>query len=135
MTKFKTRRVERSSYTNYLKRAKECLNAAQRSFNAGEWNASTISAIHSVIAASDTMSVYFLGQRHAGESHEEAVKLFSTIRLKPTEIKVNAKRISRILGIKNMAEYEERLIYRSETEKALKDAERLYQFVKSKLPG
>lgn len=80
------------------------------------------------------MSVYFLGQRHAGESHEEAVKLFSTIRLKADEIKVNAKRISRILGIKNMAEYEDRLIYRSEAEKALKDAERLYQFVKSKLP-
>ena len=36
--------------------------------------------------------------------------------------------------MKNIAEYEERLIKRSEAEKIIKDAERLFDFIKNKLP-
>jgi uncharacterized protein (UPF0332 family) len=107
--KFKTRDVEKSLYINYLKRAEECLHGAKNSFNNQEWNAATISAIHSCIAACDAMCVYFLGKRHAGENHNDAVALFKTIKY-GEEINTNANRITRILRIKNMAEYEERLI-------------------------
>jgi len=133
VVRLKTRRVERSLYVNYFKRADECFNAARRSLESREWNASTISAIHCVIAAADAMCVYFLGQRHAGEGHEGAVELFNTIKLERQEIANNAKRIGRVLGMKNIAEYEDRLVYKSEAEKALKNAERFLQFVKSKL--
>ena len=78
--KLRTRDVTRSLYTNYLKRAEECLHAARSSFAIQEWNAATISAIHSCIAACDAICVYFLGRRHAGESHEDAVNLFKTIK-------------------------------------------------------
>ncbi|MDI6892419.1 MAG: HEPN domain-containing protein [Actinomycetota bacterium] len=135
MAKLKTRRVERSLYVNYLKRAKECLTAARRSFDAREWNASAINSIHSAIAAIDALCVFFLGQRHAGESHDGVVELFRTIKeLDRKDLNNIVNRTSRILGIKNMAEYEERLVYSSEAEKALKDAERLLRFVKTKLP-
>ena len=70
--KFKTRDVEKSLYTNYLKRAEECYHAVKNSFEAQEWNAATISAIH--------------------------------------------------------------LIFRAEAEKALKDCERFFEYVKTKLP-
>lgn len=132
--KIKTVRVERGFYKNYLKRAQECLEAAKRSLELKEWNAATISAIHSAIAAADALCVYFLGQRHSGESHVDAVTLFNTINLEREELNSNARRISRILGIKNMAEYEERLIYQSEAGDAVKDAERLFSFATSKLP-
>ena len=56
----KTTDVTKSLYTNYLKRAEECMNAAKHSFDIQEWNAATISAIHSCIAACDAMCVYFL---------------------------------------------------------------------------
>jgi hypothetical protein len=49
-------------------------------------------------------------------------------------LKNNANRLRSILGIKNMAEYEERLIRRGEAEKALKDAERFLAFVRKELP-
>ena len=132
--KFKTRDVEKSLYANYLKRAEECFHAAKTSFEAQEWNSATISAIHAVIAASDAMCIYFLGKRNASESHNEAVALFKTIELDDKEINTNANRIAKILGIKNMAEYEERLVFRSEAEKALRDCERFLEYVKSKLP-
>src|SRR3989338_5352957 len=106
--KFKTRDVGKSLYTNYLKRAEECLHAAKNSFESQEWNASTINSIHAVIAASDAMCIYFLGKRNAGESHNEAAALFKTIKADDEQINTNASRISRTLSIKNMADYEDR---------------------------
>ena len=129
-----TRDVQKSLYVNFLKRAEECFHAAQNSFSGEEWNSATISAIHSCIAACDAVCVYFLGKRHASENHEEVVNLFRTIKSDNEEIKTNANRISRILSVKNMAEYEERLIYKSEAEKILKDCERFFEFVKKQLP-
>lgn len=132
---FKTRDVAKSLYVNYLKRAEECFSAAKNSFDAEMWNASAINAIHSAIAACDAMCVYFLGKRSAGESHGDAASLFKTIEIeKDEEINANANRIIRILRIKNMAEYEERLVCKSETEKILQDCERFFDFVKNKLP-
>jgi uncharacterized protein (UPF0332 family) len=110
------------------------LHAAKNSFANQEWNAATINGIHSCIAACDAMCVYFLGKRNAGESHNDAVNLFKTIKADDEEINTNANRIIRILRIKNMAEYEERLVYKSEAEKALKDCERFLEYVKKQLP-
>jgi len=80
------------------------------------------------------MCIYFLGKRNANESHNEAAALFKTIKADDEEINTNANRISRILSIKNMAEYEDRLIFRAEAEKVLKDSERFLEYVKTKLP-
>jgi len=132
--KFRTRDVAKSLYPNYLKRAEECFHAAKNSFAIEEWNAATINAIHSCIAACDAMCVYFLGKRHSGESHEDAVGLFRNIKVGDEGINTNANRIIRILRIKNMAEYEERLVHKSEAEKALKDCERFLEHVKKVLP-
>jgi len=80
------------------------------------------------------MCVYFLGKRHAGEKHNDAVSLLRTIRKEDKELKANANRFNKILRIKNMAEYEERLVYKSEAEKALKDCERFLDYVRKELP-
>jgi len=120
---------------NYLKRAEECLHAAKNSFSIQEWNAATINAIHSCISACDAICIYFLGKRHAGESHNDAVTIFRTIKVDNEEINTNANRILRILRIKNMAEYEERLVHRPEAEKLLKDFERFLEYVRRKLPS
>lgn len=133
--KFRTRDVEKSLYINYLKRAEECLHAAKNSFSIQEWNAATINAIHSCISACDAICIYFLGKRHAGESHNDAVTIFRTIKVDDQEINTNANRALRILRIKNMAEYEERLVHRSEAEKVLKDCERFLEYVRRKLPS
>ena len=48
--------------------------------------------------------------------------------------KVNAVRLGRMIDIKNMVEYEERLVFRKEADKAIKDCERFLAFVKSEIP-
>ena len=130
--RFKTRDVVKSAYTNYLQKAEECLHAARHSLHIEEWNASAINAIHCCISACDAMCVYFLGKRHSGEEHNDAAGLFKSIK-DNEDINTNANRIIRILRTKNMAEYEERLVTRSEAEKTLQDAERLAEFVRKRL--
>ena len=132
--KFNSRDVTKSLYTNFFKKAEECFHASKNSFTVQEWNAAAINAIHSCIAACDTMCVYFLGKRHSGENHNDAVGPFKTIKAGDEEINANANRILRILRIKNIAEYEERLVYKSEAEKILRDCERLLEYVEKQVP-
>jgi uncharacterized protein (UPF0332 family) len=133
--KFETQTVARSLYANYLAKSEECFSAAQESFSKGDWNAAAICAVHSCISASDALCIFFLGKRHAGLNHNDAVLLFSTIRRNDEQLKKNASRLKNILNMKNMAEYEERLVRRTEAEKVTKDTERFLAFVKSRLPG
>jgi len=132
--KFKTRDVAKFLYVNYLKRAEECFHAAKNSSHAREWNAAAINAIHACIAGCDAMCVYFLGRRHAGESHNEAAALFKTINSNDESINTNANRVARILSVKNLAEYDDRLVSRSEAEKVVINCERFLEYVKAKLP-
>lgn len=120
--KFKTRDVAKILYTNFVKRSQECFNAA------------AINIVQGCIASCDAMCVYYLGKRHSGDNHNQAVILFKSIK-STDEYHTNANRILRILRMKNMAEYEERLIYQSEAEKLFKDYGRFLKFVKRKWPG
>jgi uncharacterized protein (UPF0332 family) len=131
-SKFKTRDVPKAAYINYLKKADECVHAARNSFEIEEWNAAAINAIHCCISACDASCVYFLGKRHSGEDHNDAAKLFKSIK-ENEEINTNANRIIRILRVKNMAEYEERLVRRAEAEAILKDCERFLEYVKDQI--
>jgi hypothetical protein len=71
--------------------------------------------------------------RHVGERHSDSVLLLQSIRPKDERYPANAVRLRRVIDIKNMAEYEERLVFRKEAEKALKDCERYLAFVRSVL--
>ena len=130
--KFKTKDVVKSAYTNYLKKSLECFHAAQSSFDTGEWNAAAINAVHCCISACDAMCVYFLGKRSSSEEHNDAARLFKSIK-EDEAINTNANRIIRILKIKNMAEYEERLVRKSEAEAILKDYERFLEYVRGQV--
>ena len=132
--KIRTRKVNKSLYSNYLKRAEECYITANACFKNADWNAATICAIHACISACDAMCIYFLGIRHAGENHNNAVRLFKKIRIQDGNLSKNANRLNRILSIKNMAEYEERLVFKSEAEKIVKDMERFFNYVRKELP-
>lgn len=133
MHRIKTRDVSRQLYVNYVQRASECFHSAKMSLKSNEWTAATINAIHACISGCDAMCVLNLGKRHAGEGHNDAVVLFKSID-DSDGITTNAKRLMRVLSIKNIAEYEERLVYRKEAEDAVKDCERFLEFVNKQLP-
>ncbi len=126
----KTREVDRSKAGFYLQKAQECENSMERAFDAGEWNACVINAIHAAISSADALCVAKLGIRNAGERHEDAVVLFQRIDAGNEDIKRNVKHLSELLSIKTDAEYGERLFQQRDAEMAKKHAERLFVFVK-----
>ena len=129
----KTKDVKRAFADNYLIRAEECLRAAEGSLQKNDWNAAAICAVHGCISAGDALCVHFLEKRHAGDNHKEAMTLLKSINPESDVYLNQANRFSRVLGIKHMAEYEKRLVFRIEAERALKDCERFVAFVKEEL--
>lgn len=126
------RQVDRYKYKDYLERAEQCANAMKRAYEANEWDACVINAVHCVIAAADALCIFMKGVRHAGERHDDAVALFASVDSKSAEIKKNTQRLSRVLGIKTNAEYGEKLMTQKDAEQVKLQAERFLSFVKSR---
>jgi len=129
----KTRPVDRFHAKDYLQRAEECRYAMDRAFEDGKWNACMINAIHCAISAADAFCVYKKGLRSAGESHFEAITLFSSIDPNDPGIMQGVQHLSALISIKSQAEYGERLMNKNNAIQAVKHAERLFDFVKEKI--
>ena len=129
----KARSVDRFRAKDYLKRAEECKNSMNRAFESGEWNACIINAIHCAISSADAFCILRKGVRNAGESHRDSIALFLSIEPDSEEIKRNANHLSRLLDIKTDAEYGEHLSVKNDAEMARKHADRLFEFVRSRL--
>ncbi len=128
----KERKVDQYKYSNYLRRAEECLRVAQHAFNTRNFDACVINCVHSAIAASDAVCVYFLKKRSASDDHRVAPWLLQQIDRDCAE---QATRLSRLIGLKSESEYGEVNMSEKDAEQAKLDAERFLHFAKSKLPG
>jgi len=126
----RVRHINKSLFENYLRKSEECLDTALECLRTRRWNAGVINAVHSGISACDALTVFMLGVRHAGERHEDAISLFQTVGLPKDILASKSKQLSRLLGIKNAAEYEERLMNENDAKEAVRDAERFISWVK-----
>jgi len=126
----RTRHVNKSIFKNYLRKSEECLTTASECLRTERWNAAVINAVHSGISACDALTVFMLGVRHAGERHEDAITLLQTVSLPKDVLKAKSKQLSRLIGIKNAAEYEERLMNENDAKEAARDAQRFFSWVK-----
>ena len=129
----RTRSVRKELFGNYLEKAWESLEAARESLGARRWNAAAINAVHCGISATDALTVFMIGVRHAGERHEDAVTLLQTLSLPKATHSAKGRQLGRLLSIKNTAEYEERLIREKEAAEAVRDAERYYEWIETLL--
>lgn len=135
MENIRTSRIDRHLYINFIRRSKECINTAADAYQKKDYNAGAICSVHSAISAANALCVYYLQKRHTGLRHDDAVRLLESIKDIPNvEIKEAGKRLKKIISMKNMAEYEERLIKQKEAENLLENSKVLFEFIKSKLP-
>ncbi len=126
----RVRHVNKSLFNNYLRKSEECLSAASECLKNARWNAAVINAVHCGISACDALTVFMLGVRHAGERHEDVISLIQTVGLPKDILTARSKQLSRLLGIKNAAEYEERLMNENDAREAVRDAERFFNWVR-----
>jgi hypothetical protein len=80
----------------------------------------------------DTVKLFVITRNSwgKGERHEDAISLFQTVGLPRDVLTAKSKQLSRLLGIKNAAEYEERLMDEDDAKEAVRDAERFFSWVK-----
>jgi hypothetical protein len=77
--------------------------------------------------------VFGTGKRCASENHKDVVALImDASQQKEFNIKISGK-FDSVIKIKNMAEYEERLVKQKEAEKAVREAGELLDLVKTGL--
>lgn len=129
----KTARVPNSDYINYLKKAEEFLFVSQDSLVKSKWNAAGLNAIHAGISSADVLLVYLHGIKSRSPKHEDILKLISNL-IKHKGIEENAGHLRHLIAMKNIVEYDQRLITRDEAITLSKHAERFLLWVKSILP-
>lgn len=130
--KITARRIERSKYTVYLKKAEEFHQTMLQAEKEKRWNAVGLNAVHCAISACDAISVFHLGLRSSSEYHEDAVNLLSSVSNIP-DAGQKSKTLSNILAKKNLVEYEDRDFLENEAKSLIKITTRFFDWVKSKI--
>jgi len=127
------RKTDKAFYENHMKKAEESLATSELAFQNGYWDACVGNCVHAAISASDALCIYFLGQKHAGQRHVEAVQLLRQIDPSDAELPKHMTQFDRLLNMKTGTEYGERRAKRIEAERALEDCQRFVAWAKHKL--
>ncbi len=125
--------IPKSDYINYLKKAEEFLSTMNDSLIKAKWNSAGLNAIHSAISASDSLLVCLHGIRSISPKHDDVIRLLSSL-IKHENIEQNINHLRNIIAMKNIVEYDRRLINQTEATALSKRAERFLNWVKSLLP-
>lgn len=133
MKKTRVRELEKNSYHDFLKTAIEYVEGARDHFHKKRFIACCGDAVHGMIAASDTLTIYFLGKKSAGQNHLDAVKLLKQVSPGDEELNKQLMKFQRVLGLKSAAEYEGGKVDQKDAEAALRDAERFLTFVQQRI--
>lgn len=129
----RTAHVPKSDYINYLKKAEEFLSTTQDSLIKGKWNAAGLNAVHSGVSSADALLVSLHGIRSTSPKHDDILKLIPNL-VKHKELEENINHLRRLIAMKNIVEYDQRLITQSEAVSLSKHAERFLAWVKSIIP-
>jgi len=130
----RTRDVQKGLHANYLRKAEGFARSAEAALSRGDFDAAVSAAVHAAINLVDALTVFYLGQRHAGESHEGALALFRRLPLDKDVLERGADHLSALLGVKTEAEYAERLATEREARAAQKHLDRLRTLARDALP-
>jgi HEPN domain-containing protein len=121
------RKVTQQQVRSYLGKAEEFLVAARESLTAGHALAATSLAVHAAISAGDAISGARTGQRAAGTDHAQAASLLGQA---GREGKDAARLLTRLMPLKNRAEYEPHDVPKATATRAVDQAERIVRIAR-----
>lgn len=135
MTPKKTaiQKVEHSRFVTYWKKAQDFYRTMLSAYSESNWHSVGLEAVHCAISSTDALLVHHSGMRSTGLDHRDTVHLLVG-QIKAEGIKKNADTLLRILGMKNLVEYEDRLFTQREASEILKRTERYFNWIKNQLP-
>jgi hypothetical protein len=123
----RTRRVTPAQARSYLGKAEEFLVAARQSLDAGYTLAATSLAVHAGISAGGAICGARTGQRAAGADHAQGAALLAQV---GREGKDASRLLTRLMPLKNRAEYEPQDVPKVTATRAVDQAERIVQIAR-----
>ncbi len=129
--KRRTRSVASQAAGNYLKKAREFEASMETALEERHWNAAALSAVHAAISAGDALLAAFVGIRPAEQDHRQIVTLLADHLGRDGE--QAARHVQRVIGLKNLVEYEERLVKEADAAQMAEHVRRLLVLVESKM--
>jgi hypothetical protein len=112
--------VPKARFRVYHRRATNLLRAAELALASGNFDATALNAVHSVISASDAVTVFALGLRSTAQDHLAAVELLARAGA-PVRM---LDHVREAISSKTRVEYEAREVSRPDAETLLVKARR-----------
>lgn len=104
----------------YLVKARRFQATAEAAHAGENWDGAISASVHAVINGLDAVCVHHLGKRAAEDDHEAVLDLLDGIEAIPAEHRAALERHARgLLGMKHVAEYDDRLCDERESVRAL----------------
>jgi hypothetical protein len=117
---------------NYFRKAREYRDSMNQALADRRPNAAALNGMHCAISAADSLCVRFHGKRSSSKDHSDAVRLLAEL-FADEEARHQANRLGIILAKKNQVEYEERMFSQAEAVSLVKQVERLFTWVASRI--
>lgn len=126
-------KLEYSRFAIYWKKAQDFYQSMLRAYTEKNWHSVGLEAIHCTISASDALLVYCKGIRSTSQDHRDLVDLLVD-QIGTEEVKKYCNTLLKIISMKNLVEYEDRLFTEKEASEILKRTERYFNWIKTQLP-
>ncbi|MFH1200320.1 MAG: HEPN domain-containing protein [Candidatus Micrarchaeota archaeon] len=127
----RTRPVDRAKSAVYFRKAKEFFNGMQKAQAEAMLNLACLNAIHCTISCADALGAHFLGERSAGQSHDDAAVL--VLQTKLPGISQKARQIRDILNFKTLVEYSDDEPTEAEAARLILQTARVFEWAKQLL--
>ncbi len=116
----------------FLAKAKKFVEGAQALVETGNWDSAAVLSVHATISACDALTAKYLNCRCSGAEHLDVLGLVDELPIPDGEKRTKKEQIRQVLGLKNIAEYEDRPIDESTARELLTRAERIVDWAASK---
>lgn len=126
--------VSKSDYRDYRSKGMQFFNVMKICLQDEEWDAVLLNGVHAAISLSDAVTVFKLGKRATGRSHQDATILLNQAVSQDDEGRKNSGRLGEILNYKHVAEYEPRRSTQREAHDFAKLVERFIDWAQKCLP-
>lgn len=120
-------KVDKAKYNIYKKKAQDFYEGMILAYTKGNWHSVGLEAVHCAISITDAILVYKSGIRCSNADHHAVVSLMIE-HITDENTKKYSDVLLKIINMKNLVEYEDRLFTGKEAQEILKRAERYYQW-------
>ncbi len=128
--KFKTVPIKKDDSQKYLIKALQFMVEANRYHADRKWDSAGLLAIHAAISAADSVLGFVVGYRSSSPDHADVVELVRQQLKQIEDSSKQANRLSRIIGKKNLVQYESRPLTEKEASYLVEQAERFQEWVR-----